>query len=439
MSGRRAGWLPADVGLPLWVLPSVGVIMALVAGSVLTLVEVAEGSLLDGIAFRGGVEEARQMLAVIAGTMVTVTGLVFVLTVVALQLASTQFSPRLLRSFLADVGTQIVLATFVSTFAYSIAGLHTVGRVDPDGTVFLPRLAISGAMLLALASVGMLVFYIQHVTHSIRVDTIMQHSARDSLAAIESQHAPASGLAAVIPPSEDGADVPAPASGYLQGVDEQALARLAAVHDVQVVVTPMRGQHVLRGARAGYVVGAEVLPAGVVAALSACLDVQHERTVGRDVGFGIRQLVDITNRAMSSGTNDPYTAVQALHHLTEVLTVLPTRALGWTATPDHAGVPRVFVPHPTLADHLAMVCREIRPQAARSLRLAAEMLHLLARVGEVARTPQDRDMVALQIDLVVAQAEQGDVPEVDLQWLHGRARAAREALAGADVAVAPTG
>ncbi len=131
--GRRLRWIRnADLAdASLWFMPAVAVSIALVVGIVLTEIEIEieieSDSFLGDFVFQGGASEARQLLTVIASTMITVTGLVFVLTVIALQIAASQFSPRLLRTFLRDRGTQVVLSTFVATFAYSLAGLHTLG------------------------------------------------------------------------------------------------------------------------------------------------------------------------------------------------------------------------------------------------------------------------------------------------------------------------
>jgi uncharacterized membrane protein len=128
--GRLLRWIRnADLAdASLWFMPAVAVSIALVVGTVLTEIEIESDSFLGDFVFQGGASEAHQLLTVIASTMITVTGLVFVLTVIALQIAASQFSPRLLRTFLRDRGTQVVLSTFVATFAYSLAGLPRWGR-----------------------------------------------------------------------------------------------------------------------------------------------------------------------------------------------------------------------------------------------------------------------------------------------------------------------
>jgi hypothetical protein len=106
----------------LWVLPTLSVVVFLLAGALLSRVSIGDGSLLRPFAFQGTADDARGLLIVVSSTMITVTGLVFALTIVALQIASGQYSPRLLRNFMRDRGTQLVLSVFVGAFAYSTAG-----------------------------------------------------------------------------------------------------------------------------------------------------------------------------------------------------------------------------------------------------------------------------------------------------------------------------
>ena len=132
----------------------------------------ARGTLLDRLAFQGTADDARTLLVAVTSTVVTVIALVLGLTVVALQLSSTAFSPRLLRNFLRDRATQVVLSVFIATFVYSAAGLFTVGLSSGERTEEFPRLAISGAIVLLFASLGMVVFFADHLMHSIQIDAI---------------------------------------------------------------------------------------------------------------------------------------------------------------------------------------------------------------------------------------------------------------------------
>src|SRR6516164_2470152 len=184
---RRLGMIRRDtlseyVRGSLWVLPTLSVAAALAAGSLLSVVSVGVHA---PLAFQGTPDDARNLLIGIAGTMVTVIALMLGLTVVALQLSSTQYSPRLLRNFLRDRPNQVVLSVFVATFAYSAAGLYTVGVSGGNRTASFPRLAVSGSIVLLFVSLGLLVFFADHLLHSIQVDAIMHVVQRNTLAAIE--------------------------------------------------------------------------------------------------------------------------------------------------------------------------------------------------------------------------------------------------------------
>jgi uncharacterized membrane protein len=126
--------------------------------------------LLWPLAFQGTAEDARGILVVVSATMITVTGLVFALTIVALQIAAGQYSPRLPRNVMRDRGTQVVLGAF----AYSTAGLHTVGIQRAGGEAFMSRLAVSGSLVLGLVRAGLLIYFIHHLARSIQIDAIGQ-------------------------------------------------------------------------------------------------------------------------------------------------------------------------------------------------------------------------------------------------------------------------
>ncbi|HEX5428353.1 MAG TPA: DUF2254 domain-containing protein [Pedococcus sp.] len=339
----------------LWAMPSVAVVAALIAGSVLSSITIAPGSALAPLVFQGTADDARNLLIGIASTMVTVIALVLGLTVVALQLASTQFSPRLLRNFLRDLTNQLTLSSFVATFAYSTAGLYTVGVSGGERTSDYPRLAVSGALLLIFVSMIMLVFFVHHLAHSIQVDQVMVGVEQDTLHVIEHSMGAVAAPGALPARPEGAVPMAAPRSGYVQTLHLQALAATAAQHRTVVVLVPMVGEHVVKGAPLAWVwpdqancsvataPGQPTLDA-LRGALSHGVRLGFERTAEQDAAFGVRQLADVASKALSPAINDPYTAVQAVDHLSVVLASLAQRTLGPVTVTDASGVPRVHVP-----------------------------------------------------------------------------------------------
>ena len=194
------------------------VVAALAAGALLSAVPVGVHS---PLAFQGTADDARTLLIGIASTMVTVIALLLGLTVVALQLSSTQFSPRLLRNFLRDRPNQIVLSVFVATFAYSAAGLYTVGVSAGNRTDEFPAVRGHRRRRAAVRQPGLLVFFADHLAHSIQVDAIMrvgraQHPHGDrgwAAAAVRLLPSPAPGRW----------PIPAHRSGYVQAVHRRTL------------------------------------------------------------------------------------------------------------------------------------------------------------------------------------------------------------------------
>src|SRR5215211_1548528 len=233
------------VGGALWVWPSIASLAALVLGLAISQVTIDPQSQLAPLAFQGTADDARGLLTTITSTVVTVIALVLGLTVVALQLASTQFSPRLLRNFLRDRSTQLVLSVFMATFVYSTAGLYTVGLAEGSRTEQFPRLAVSGAMILLFASLAMVVYFADHLAHSIQIDAV---TTRAELGALKvAERLP--GASEESPPTPPPWAIPLPAlrSGYIQTAHSEALLPLVSQYGVSVALRHRIGEHVITG------------------------------------------------------------------------------------------------------------------------------------------------------------------------------------------------
>ena len=338
--------------------------------------------------FSGGPEGARSLLAAIITSMISFTGLVFSITILVLQLTSSQFSPRILRTFLRDRFTQVSLGVFVATFVYAVLVLRTV-RSTSDAA-FVPALSTTVGVGLLLLSVGMFVAYIHHVATTIQVSSILDRIGRETRAAIDRRF-PAGGG----PQGDDSrpllpdvcAVLPAPRSGALVRVDEAGLVEAAADADVVLRLRVRLGEHVPQGAPLIEVLGdGQRLDAG--RALAA-IRLARDRTLEQDVAFGFRQLVDIADRALSPGINDPTTAVQALDELHDLLRRLVTRRLPPAEHSDDRGALRLITPTEEFRDYLALALDEIEHYGADSLQVQQRVRGLLADLEAAAR-PEHR-------------------------------------------------
>ncbi len=291
------------------------------------------------IGYRGDLDNAKIVLSTIAAAMLTFMAVVFSATLVALQLASGQFSPRVLRTFQRDRRTQVVQGIFLATFVYSLTALAELGRPDNRGIPF----EVLVALLLVGASLAAFILYVHHISRSIRAVYVMEAIAAEACRALDQvfpvdpEPSPdSSGFAH----HEDGRGepgldegrsvtiVPSPRSGVVAAVDLYQLADRAESDDLYVTIVPPVGAFVALGQPLFEVSvppwSSEVGPAEL-ARLSRAVDLTESRTMYQDVGFALRQLVDIAERALSPAVNDPTTAVQALDRIGDLVRRIAAR------------------------------------------------------------------------------------------------------------------
>jgi uncharacterized membrane protein len=401
----------------LWVLPGVAGLAALAVGFAMSQVTVAPGSSLNRLAFQGTADDARALLITVSSTVVTVIALVLGLTVVALQLSSTQFSPRLLRNFLRDRGTQVVLSAFIATFVYSAAGLFTVGLEAGARTEDYPRLAVSGSILLLFVSLGMVVYFADHLAHSIQIDAINRLIERNTRRTIiQEERVPIEEVPPEVP--EWAVPLLGKNSGYIQTVHPQLLLPLAAEHGVTIGLRHRVGQHLVAGTVLGWVwtpspdeprPRAESFEAAVLSDVR----IGFERTVEQDIGFGIRQQTDIACKALSPAVNDPYTAVQALDHLSVIYCDLAVRPLGTKVLTGPAGKGRVVVPGGTFDDYVRFITAAFGRYGSGDVIVMLALLRLFQNCVEVLPTGSDRLAVLDQAAATALADAERSIPRPD--------------------------
>ncbi len=358
--------------------------------------------------FGGGPSAARDLLAAIAGSLISVTGLVFSLTVVALQLASSQYSPRLLQTFATDRFVQVTLAQLTATFVYSLTVLRTVRTEDAaeGGDAFVPRLAITVAYVLALGSVLALVLFLGHLARSLRVETMLRdvHEEAGQVLARELPRDRGDVAPAPSPPSGPPTVVTARTSGFVTDVDERRLVAAAAADDAFVVLVPRIGDAVVTGTPLAHAWGRGAGSAELAAAVRSAVRLQFERSTDRDVTYSLRKIVDIAVRALSPGINDPTTAVHALSHASAILGDLLERRPVPRCPADDGGVVRVVVPHWSDRDVLDLALEEPLQFASGQPAVLRRIAMLLREVAWRASRPGVAAAVRPRLDEVTALA-----------------------------------
>ena len=325
----RVVMLWAAVRDSLWFVPAVMTLAITAAGWVLIHAElsgalrVSEANLL----LSGGAEPARSLLAAIAGGLITVTGVAFSVTVVALQLSSTQFAPRVLPNFLADRANQIVLGTLIGTFTFNLLLLRVVDDPQPGGSP-LPRVSIAFAMILAIASIVALIFFIHHAARSIQVSVILTRATKRALDELDGLFPENFGKEAELPPEEHTphrAAVPAPASGYIQSLDCDRMFRNKHPGRIVIRMEERIGAFMLAGQPLATLQCENPPDESLTRQVQSAFILGPERTFEKDYELSLIEISDIAVKALSPGINDPTTAFHCIDRLSQLLLALATQ------------------------------------------------------------------------------------------------------------------
>ncbi len=356
--------------------------------------------------FGSGVDGARGVLQAIAGTMITVTALVFSITVVALQLVSSQLSPRVLRLFMADCGNQVVLGFFIGTFTYALLVVRAVRSPLEDSAGFVPSLSVTVAIALALVSVALLIFFVHHAANAMRASVVIDRAAHDTLALITDLYPEGpmkphqTGFSTwwdAIPAST----VRAQGSGYLQTIKREDLIAVAERETLTLRVDLSVGEFVLPNAPVVSVWPRDALDDDVAETIGAGLVLGPERTLQADVGFGIQQLTDIAVKALSPGINDPTTASICIDRLSEVLVRLASRIPPDEVVRGQDGRVLIILPRQSFAQLVSVAFDQIRFYGADNPEVADKLLTTLGQIVVLIPTAH-RAPIVQQARLVLA-------------------------------------
>ncbi|WP_327377553.1 DUF2254 domain-containing protein [Streptomyces sp. NBC_01216] len=455
---NRAGRGPAgdavrdSLRTQLWPLPALGVVLAVATGVTLPRLDarVQEDfpAWLADYLFGGGAGAARTSLDAIAGSLITVTALTFSLTVVTLQLASSQFSPRLLRTFTSDRFVQGTLAVFLATFTYALTVLRTVRTADAGQAEFVPRLSVTLAFVLALASVLTLVLFLSHLAREIRVETMLagvHADAERTLRQLLPDTARREGAKAPPLPSVPGHALllTVDSSGFLTGVDENVLLAAAVGADAVLLIDRQPGTSLIAGTPVGAAwprtstsFGPDT-EAGLRRQFRRAISTGPERTGTQDIAFGLRQLADVAAKALSAGFNDPTTAIHALSHSSALLCDMAEREPGPRLLYDDHRL-RVVLDRPDLGDLLDLALTQPCRYGATDAAVLDRLLTLLRELAWHA-SPSQHPPIAHQLARLRATVAAQDFHPGEHARLTALAGQVEQAMAGVWVPVTDSG
>ncbi len=377
------------------------------------------------------------MVSTLAGSMMTVLGVTFSMTLVALVLASSQYTSRVLRIFMRSWVTQTTLGVFAGTFTYCLIILRTIRNDSVEE--FIPGLAVFFAFVLALCSVGVLIFFIHHIASSIQASSLIASVARETYSAIDRLFPCEKEQGAGEEKDEDEETllrilnektwfaVPAKESGYIQSVDSDVLLRLARKKETILRMEHGIGDFVVQKTVLVSLALEEAPDKETISAINEAYSISIHRTVDQDPAFGVRQIEDIAVKALSSGVNDTSTAVMCIDYLTAILAHLTGRKLPPSRLCKD-GELRVITIVPTFESLLADSFDQIRRNAAGNVAIMTCILSALANVASLTDSQRHRVALYEQMQWLAELAERTIESPHDLTHIKMRLMALREKL-----------
>ncbi|UXI03173.1 DUF2254 domain-containing protein [Photobacterium sp. TY1-4] len=420
-----------------WFVPGGLVLIAMgTAHSLIVFDQLIELAVLRQFSFLyfGGPEGARVILSTLAGSMVTVAGVVFSITIVALTLASSQFGPRLLRNFMQDTGTQYVLGIFIATFIYCLFVLSAVNTEEEKA--FVPYLSVNVALGLAVLNVGVLIYFIHHVSVSIQADQVVATVYDELVASIElffpeplQYESQPLAVPDFVEQTSAIRPITATGDGYLQAVDYAALLQSAAESDCFYDVRFRPGDFITCGVTLVAAIPRD--PEHACSSDPETLEAEARqirqafvcgalRTAEQDPEFALNQMVEIALRALSPGINDPFTAMTCIDRLGAVLSLLTRRQF----------------PHPLRCQEAEQICcrfrsvsytgmvnaafDQIRQGARGNVAVSIRLLEALATVAKHCRTSEQQQAVSHQAEMIWRSGQDAVTEAADLRELQSR-------------------
>ncbi len=345
---------------------------------------------------RSDPQVAQVILSAIATSIMTVVSIVFAILLMTLTLASMQFSPRILVSFSRDRSTQSTLGVFLGTFCYCMAALPAARSLPKP---FAPVATVMGAMMLAVACVAWLLYFIHHISHAISVNFIVDRIAAETEVVIQE----------IMPGPRREKPVEAPGtvssivwdaviindySGYIRFIDTNRLFELARTHRVKARVLRRAGHFVPAGVPLMRISRGERLPDSAGDEFRKAFDIGPSRTLQQDVEFGVLQIVDIALRAISPAVNDPSTAINGIDQLSRILIQYASRQEPASVIYDLPGEVRLIVPWIDFEGLLDSAFEQIRHYGATDV---AVCLRLLRALGDIAISTSNGEVRRLAV------------------------------------------
>jgi uncharacterized membrane protein len=439
-----------DVRASYWFIPTVfSGLAVLLAGLLLSLDAAVGVDALENMPwfYETGASGAREFLSTVAGSIITVAGVVFSITIAAVAHASAQFGPRLLHNFMRDRGNQTTLGIFIATFLYCLLILRTVKDLGDD-ELFVPHISVMGGLFLAISCVAFLIYFIHHIPDSIHGAQVVARVGKSLDRRIEDIFPENIGKAAEEIPPENREDIPegfhtearrveSPSTGYIQNLDGKSLLEIATENDLVLQNLYGPGDFVTEGRPIVLAWPSIRVSKEVESAVRNCFAFGDKRTYQQDILFLVDELVETGARALSTGINDPFTARQCMDWLGNALVKVARRDMPDPGRYDDDGKLRLMTKKISFSLFTGAIFDQFRPYVSTDLNAALHMLQMIGEVGLSLQKDDQRKDLVNHADALYSQSLQHLTMERDRQALGVGYRAALQSINRNDRSAVP--
>ncbi|WP_066425756.1 DUF2254 domain-containing protein [Anabaena sp. 4-3] len=411
-----------------WFLPGLMVVAAIALAFTMLTLDRTVGFEDWSLIYTGGPDGAREVLSAIAGSMVSVAATAFSITIVALQLAAANFGPRLLRNFMQDTGNQIVLGTFIATFIYCLLVLRTI--YGEDYNPFVPHLSVTFSIVLAVLSIGVLIYFIHHASTIIQASYVIKSVSQDFHQAIDRLFPERIGISP--PPEEEhreslpenfanqSSPIAASRNGYLQAIDAEKLMKIACKHNLLLYIKTRPGKFVIEDSILLMAYPSKRVNHKLSKEINKAFILNRERTEHQDVEFPVNQLVEIAVRALSPGINDPFTAIRCIDRLGAGFCYLVQRKFPSPYRYDRDRQLRIIAEPVTFESIVDAAFNPIRQYSRSDASVSIRLLEAIAHIADYTINPEYLTVLRRHADMIARGAQEGLPEPQDRQDLQQR-------------------
>lgn len=381
--------------------------------------------------YSGGASGARSILAVISGSMITVTSVVFSITIVTLTLASGQFGSRVLRNFMRDTGNQVVLGTFIATFIYSLLILRSVR--SESGNEFIPYSSVTVGVFLVFLSVGVLIYFIHHVSTKIQAESIVRAIFEETTEAVDNQFPQQlnerkkeinrqQSLQSDLPEPfyEEAYEIKAGSSNYLQVVEYKKLLKLAEKHNLILEILYRPGDFIIMNSTVILVWPSHQIDDALYNKLYNNLILGVHQTLTQNAEYGIQQLVEVAVRALSPGINDPFTAVNCIDRLAAILCQIAQKQFPSPAYYDAEDTLRIVAKTTTFKGYVDTAFNQIRQNSQSSPAVMIKLMEAINLVMSHLTLPEQYRALRKHAEMIKNTGQNNLTERQDQQDLQSR-------------------